>query len=183
MNPTELHLFSAKEQTLLVATEPARLAGLSEDDLDELLTLVRRARNKYTKLYRRQSADLVAASSSRRGTSTSNQRTKRKAEIFEDALARVARSLASGGERHGQGTQARAPRRSEGREGHAGDRPGGVTGRCNGDTGGDLPQGQGSEHVAVAPGVDEGQGRPEPGEARRSVSSHRPMSSSATGAR
>jgi hypothetical protein len=94
VNPTELHsLFSAKEQTLLVATEPARLADLSEDDLDELLTLVRRARNKYTKLYRRQSADLVAASSSRRGTSTSNQRTKRKAEIFEDALARVARAL------------------------------------------------------------------------------------------
>jgi hypothetical protein len=95
VNPTELHLFSAKEQTLLVATEPARLAELSEDDLDDLLTLVRRARNKYTKLYRRQSADLVAASSSRRGTSTSNQRTKRKAEIFEDALARVARSLAA----------------------------------------------------------------------------------------
>lgn len=96
VNPTELHtLFSAKEQTLLVATESARLADLSEDDLDELLTLVRRARNKYTKLYRRQSADLVAASSSRRGTSTSNQRTKRKAEIFEDALARVARSLAA----------------------------------------------------------------------------------------
>jgi hypothetical protein len=96
VNPTELHtLFSAKEQTLLVATEPARLAGLSEDDLDDLLTLVRRARNKYTKLYRRQSSDLVTASSSRRGTATSNQRTKRKAEIFEDALARVARSLAT----------------------------------------------------------------------------------------
>jgi ABC-type Na+ efflux pump permease subunit len=96
VNPTELHtLFSAGEQTLLVATEPARLTELSEDDLDALLTLVRRARNKYTKLYRRQSADLVAASSSRHGTSTSNQRTKRKAEIFEDALARVARSLAS----------------------------------------------------------------------------------------
>lgn len=96
VNPTELHtLFSAKEQTLLVATESARLADLSEDELDELLTLVRRARNKYTKLYRRQSADLVVASSSRRGTSTSNQRTKRKAEIFEDALARVARSLAA----------------------------------------------------------------------------------------
>ncbi|HSL73893.1 MAG TPA: hypothetical protein VK853_05485 [Ilumatobacteraceae bacterium] len=96
MNPTELHtLFSAKEQTLLVATEPARLKDLSEDELDELLTLVRRARTKYTKLYRRQSAELVAASSSRRGTSTSNQRTKRKAEIFEDALARVARALSA----------------------------------------------------------------------------------------
>ena len=96
MKPTELHtLFTDKEQTLLVATERARLTGLAEDDLDELLTLVRRARNKYTKLYRRQSADLVTAKSSRAGTSTSNQRTKRKAEIFEDALARVASALAA----------------------------------------------------------------------------------------
>jgi len=94
MNPTELHnLFSAKEQTLLVATETARLKQLSEDELDVLLTEVRRERNKYSKLYRRQSSALVEASSSRAGTSSSNQRTRRKAEIFEDALARVARSL------------------------------------------------------------------------------------------
>ena len=93
MNPTELHLFSAAEQTLLVQTERERLAGLSEDELDDLFTRVRRARTKYTKLYRRQSADLIAAKSSRAGTSTSNQRTKRKAEIFEDALARVATAL------------------------------------------------------------------------------------------
>jgi hypothetical protein len=94
MNPTELHtLFTDKEQTLLVATERPRLRELDEDDLDALLTHVRRARNKYTKLYRRQSADLVAAKSSRAGTSTSNQRTKRKAEIFEAALARVATAL------------------------------------------------------------------------------------------
>jgi hypothetical protein len=93
VNPTELHLFSAAEQTLLVHTERDRLAALDEDELDELLTRVRRARTKYTKLYRRQSADLVAAKSSRSGTSTSNQRTKRKAEILEDALARVATAL------------------------------------------------------------------------------------------
>ena len=43
MKPTELHtLFTDKEQTLLVATERERLTGLAEDDLDELLTLVRR---------------------------------------------------------------------------------------------------------------------------------------------
>ena len=96
MNPTELHtLFTDQEQTLLIATERPRLTGLAEDDLDELLTRVRRARNKYTKLYRRQSASLVAEKSSRAGTSTSNQRTKRKAEIFEDALARVASALAA----------------------------------------------------------------------------------------
>jgi septal ring factor EnvC (AmiA/AmiB activator) len=96
MNPSELHtLFNAAEQTLLVATEPARLADLDEDQLDELLTRVRRARNKYSKLYRRQSGALVDASSSRAGTSTSNQRTRRKAEIFEDTLARVAKALSS----------------------------------------------------------------------------------------
>ena len=94
MNPTELYsLFSAKEQTLLVATETARLKELSEDELDELLTMVRRERNKYSKLYRRQSSASVAAASSRAGTSTSNQRTRRKAEIFEDTLARVSRAL------------------------------------------------------------------------------------------
>jgi hypothetical protein len=93
MNPTELDLFSATEQTLLVQTDRARLAALSEDELDDLFTRVRRARTKYTKLYRRQSADLVAAKSSRAGTATSNQRTKRKAEILEDALARVATAL------------------------------------------------------------------------------------------
>jgi hypothetical protein len=94
MTPNELHtLFSDKEQTLLVSTERARLADLSEDELGDLLTRVRRARNKYSKLYRRQSADLVAASSSRAGTSTSNTRTRRKAEIFEDALSRVALAL------------------------------------------------------------------------------------------
>lgn len=95
MNPTEMHLFNAAEQTLLVHTEKERLVALSEDELDELLTRVRRARNKYTKLYRRQSRDLVVASSSRRGTSSSNQKTKRKAEILEGALARVAAALAA----------------------------------------------------------------------------------------
>ncbi len=93
MNPTELDMFSAAEQTLLVQTERDRLAEMSEDELDALFTRVRRARTKYTKLYRRQSADLVASKSSRAGTSTSNQRTKRKAEILEDALARVAAAL------------------------------------------------------------------------------------------
>lgn len=95
MKPTELQLFSKAEQTLLVSTEKRRLDEMSEDDLDDLFTRVRRARNKYMKLYRRQSATLVADHQSRAGTDSSNQRTRRKAEVFEDALARVARSLAA----------------------------------------------------------------------------------------
>ncbi len=69
------------------------MKDLSEDELDDVLGLVRRERNKYSKLYRRQSSSLVDAASLRAGTSTSNQRTRRKAEIFEDTLARVARAL------------------------------------------------------------------------------------------
>ena len=56
MSPTELSLFSEKEQTILVATESPRIAKMSEDELGDLLMLVRRARNKYSTLHRRQAA-------------------------------------------------------------------------------------------------------------------------------
>ena len=96
MNPTELTtLFSAKEQTLLVATEPDRLAGQTEDQLGELLLLVRRARNKYSGLHRRQASATVSAVGRRAATQSQNLRTLRKAEIFEDALARVARAYST----------------------------------------------------------------------------------------
>jgi hypothetical protein len=95
MNPTELALFSAKEQTLLVATEPARLAVMSEDELGDALLLVRRARNKYSGLHRRQAGATVADVGRRAATQSQNLRTLRKAEIFEDALARVSRAYAS----------------------------------------------------------------------------------------
>jgi hypothetical protein len=95
MNPTELALFSANEQTLLVATEPARLALMSEDELGDALLLVRRARNKYSKLHRRQASATVAEVGRRAATQSQNLRTLRKAEIFEDALARVSRAYAN----------------------------------------------------------------------------------------
>lgn len=95
MNPTELALFTANEQTLLVATEPARLRPMSEDDLGDLLLLVRRARNKYSGLHRRQASATVPAVGRRAATQSQNLRTLRKAEIFEDALARVSRAYAA----------------------------------------------------------------------------------------
>ena len=95
MNPTELALFSANEQTLLVATEPARLALMDEDGLGDALLLVRRARNKYSKLHRRQASATVAEVGRRAATQSQNLRTLRKAEIFEDALARVSRAYAA----------------------------------------------------------------------------------------
>lgn len=94
MKASELSLFSSGEQTVLVATEPARLAKLTEDEIADLLVIVRRARTKYSTLHRRQSAATIAAAGKRSAASSSNTRTLRKAEIFEDALARVSRALA-----------------------------------------------------------------------------------------
>jgi hypothetical protein len=92
MNPSDLALFSEKEQTLLVATEPARLKLMSQDELGDALLLVRRARNKYTTMHRRQGSATVGATGRRASTQSQNLRTVRKAEIFEDALARVTKA-------------------------------------------------------------------------------------------
>jgi hypothetical protein len=82
------------EQELLRSTEPAALKALDEDGLLELHRRVRRARNKYAKLYRRRAAAQVERDSSRARASVANSRTSIKAEVFEDALARVSRRLA-----------------------------------------------------------------------------------------
>jgi hypothetical protein len=95
MKPSDISLFTPKEQTLLVDTESKRLVDLDEDALANLLTRVRRTRNKYSDLYRRQGAGAVKKSGARSVTSTSNQRTTQKAEILEDAVSRVARHLSS----------------------------------------------------------------------------------------
>jgi hypothetical protein len=94
MNPTELtSLFGANKQTLLIATEPKRLAEMSEDELADLHKLVRKARNKYSGLHRRQGKATVEKIGRRAATQSQNLRTLRKAEIFEDALARTSRAL------------------------------------------------------------------------------------------
>lgn len=91
MRPSEISLFSPSEQTLLVETEPKRLDKLNEDELVKLLGRVRRVRNKYSDLHRRQGASTVRSSGKRYAATTSNTRTLRKAEIMEDAVSRVAR--------------------------------------------------------------------------------------------
>ena len=91
--PSEIDLFTAKEQTLLVSTEPDRLEKLSEDELADLVSVVRRARNKYRDIDVRQSRAAMKEAGRRSVTRTSSQRTLRKAEIFEDALSRVSRYL------------------------------------------------------------------------------------------
>jgi len=95
MTPKLLAMLNEAEQELVRETEPEQLAALDEDELLELHTRVRRARTKYTKLYRRRAGNQVAAEASRGRASASNSRTRMKAEIFEDVLATVSRRLAA----------------------------------------------------------------------------------------
>ena len=86
---------SLPERLLIEQTEPRALAELDEDQAGDLLVNVRRARNKYSKLYRRQAGAQVVTDASRAKASAKNQRTRDRAEVFENALARVSRRLAA----------------------------------------------------------------------------------------
>lgn len=83
------------ERGLVRETERDQLAELDEDALVALHTRVRRARDKYVKLYRRQSATRVGAAGGRGKAFPKGTRDRGKAEVFEDALSRVSRRLAA----------------------------------------------------------------------------------------
>ena len=83
------------EVSLIEETKPKNLAELDEDELVELHGRVRRARSKYSKLHRREAAAQVRSDRARAKASTKNVRSAVKAEVFEDALARVSRALAA----------------------------------------------------------------------------------------
>ena len=87
-------LLTVKERALVAATSKKRLSKMDVDELVELHKNVRRARNKYLKLHRRQAGRQVGADRARGVAATKNQRTSEKAEIFEDALANVSAQLA-----------------------------------------------------------------------------------------
>jgi hypothetical protein len=95
MNKAMLSLLTESELLLVRETETAALALLDEDATGDLLVRVRRARNKYSTNYRRQSAKRVVAKGSRGAARGSSNKTAMKAEIFEEALARVSRRLAT----------------------------------------------------------------------------------------
>ena len=82
------------EKALLRQAESSELARLDEDDLIDLHTRVRRARNKYSTLYRRRASAQVRDDAGRAKAHAQHARTATKAEAFEDALARVSRALA-----------------------------------------------------------------------------------------
>ena len=89
-----LNSLTEAELSLVREAESERLSDLDEDALAELHDRVRRARNKYVKVYRRGAAALVADVGGRGKAGPRNTRNRAKAEVFEDVLARVSRRLA-----------------------------------------------------------------------------------------
>jgi hypothetical protein len=83
------------ESALVRETQPDRIAERDEDALVDLHERVRRARNKYVKLYRREASARVPELGGRGFARPKNRRNAGKAEVFEDALARVSRRLAA----------------------------------------------------------------------------------------
>jgi hypothetical protein len=94
VNKTLFAMLTETERQLLLSAEPAALRDMDEDDLATLHDRIRRARNKYSKLYRRRAREQVTTDATRGRAHDVNVRTARKAELFEDALARVSRRLA-----------------------------------------------------------------------------------------
>jgi len=94
MNKATWAMLNETEKALLRQAETSSLALLDEDELIDLHTRVRRARNKYTTLYRRRASSQVQADTDRAKAHAQHARTAVKAETFEDALARVSRALA-----------------------------------------------------------------------------------------
>ncbi|WP_250008946.1 hypothetical protein [Actinoplanes sp. M2I2] len=83
------------ELLLFRESEPDNLAGLDEDGLLDVHTRIRRARDKHQKVYRRQAATRVGEVGARGRAYPKSTRSRAKAEVFEDALARVSDAVSA----------------------------------------------------------------------------------------
>ncbi|MBB4752497.1 hypothetical protein [Actinoplanes lobatus] len=83
------------ELGLVRECERDNIGAADEDTLIELHGRVRQARDKYVGMYRRQASARVAESGGRGKARPKNTLNAQKAEVFEDALARVSRQLAT----------------------------------------------------------------------------------------
>jgi hypothetical protein len=87
-------VLNESENLLVAETERESLAALDEEAAIALETRVRRARNKYISIYRRDAAAKVEEHGGRGGARSENARALQKAEAFERALAQVSRRVA-----------------------------------------------------------------------------------------
>lgn len=95
MNRGLINSLTDAERMLIAETEPAALAELDEDGLATLHDRIRKARGKYRSIYRREAAGRVSAQGGRGKARPKNRRNSDRLEVFEDALSRVSRALAS----------------------------------------------------------------------------------------
>jgi hypothetical protein len=94
MKKLDYKMLTDSEKELVLAARPKKLRKLDEDELIDLHRRMRRARNKYAKLYRRRAAEQVGSDKARGKAAKRHARVAAKAEIFEDKLAKVSRRLA-----------------------------------------------------------------------------------------
>lgn len=95
MTKAMLAALNDSERLLVAETEPRQLNALNEDEVVELHTRIRRARNKYVGQYRRGATARVGASGGRGKARPKNTRAALKAEVFEQALSNVSRRLSA----------------------------------------------------------------------------------------
>jgi hypothetical protein len=119
-----------RESDLIAETQPAAMTRLDADDLMDLHARVRRVRNKYVDLYRRRGAAKVSAKGARGVAATANERGWAKAEVFEEALARVSRQLAVAAQRNAAELKRERLAQARGEKAPAAARPRTTTGRA-----------------------------------------------------
>lgn len=99
MNSSVVRGLTTSEKTLVMQTKKDRLAELDEDELLDLHRLVRRKRNKYVKLYRRDNQERIQAHGTRDKDMSPGTEIRDRAELFEDRLAVVSLHLAAAARR------------------------------------------------------------------------------------
>lgn len=93
MRPTAVSL-SSTDQHLIDATDPLKLAVMSESELLSLQERVRAARDKYSNVYRRHAAKKVREQGGRGAAAEYSSYDRAKAATFDEALDRVDQRLA-----------------------------------------------------------------------------------------
>ena len=130
MNKAFRKYLTDAEVQMIEETKPANLAELDEDALGDLHNRVRRASSKYRKLHRRQASAQVREDRGRGKAAAKNPRSAVKAEVFEDALARVSRSLSKAAK--ASAAELKAERLAAAKTSSAGPGRAAVTGRGTG---------------------------------------------------
>lgn len=93
MDKSLLAHLTDSERLLFHETGADELAALDEDAVVDLHRRIRRARNKFTGVYRRQAKEKVAKKGARGTAHGASTKNRARAEVFEVALARVSRRL------------------------------------------------------------------------------------------